>query len=229
MTIQAIIFFWAGLCAFCCAQPFEVKPTGTFSRIEFYGDVQAELVKNGTESYQIKRLNELTEKDVKVTLEGSVLKVRTKIDLNNKRRAYLVINYTQIVSIAVHNGAEVYSDSALTGEVINLTANSGSSAYVNLNCRSVSADLSSGGRLVLKGTVKAVKVSAVAGSTFDGNALIADEADMMSSIESKIYVIATKSLTANATLQGEIYYGGNPDKREIKITLGGIVTPLKNE
>jgi len=95
---------------------------------------------------------------------------------------------------------------------------------VELNAKFVDADVSSGSSIILKGSTDQIKADASSGSSFNGRALTAEEAELDVSSGASMRVDVSKFLKASASSGGSIRYTGSPDQISESSSSGGSVS-----
>ena len=92
-----------------------------------------------------------------------------------------------------------------------------------LNCDSLSASLSQGSIIHLKGKARSLRVRSGTNATFSGYEFETEKAEVVASGTGKAKVSVSKYLKATANTKGFIGYIGEPDKVDDKTGSGGEI------
>jgi hypothetical protein len=113
---------------------------------------------------------------------------------------------------------------------IRFVINNGGECRLRIFADTVSASVTEGSILVLKGETRFLDVKVGTGATLSGYDLIAEEVTALANSAGKAKIAVNKYLKATATSKGFIGYIGDPEKVEKEATLGGeIIQTVRDE
>ena len=162
--------------------------------------------------------------DVYVT--GSTLKIRTKesnIGRASSKKVY--VTYTDdLENISVSSGANLVAHDKLEGERMKFDVSSGGSLKAKVTVRNVKAEVSSGGSIYLSGGSETVETDVSSGGMIDASDLKAENCIAEASSGGNIKVWAGNSITAKASSGGNIEYWGNPNKINTPKSMSGSIS-----
>ncbi|HSC52774.1 MAG TPA: head GIN domain-containing protein [Phnomibacter sp.] len=108
-----------------------------------------------------------------------------------------------------------------------LKASSGASIKGDIQLSSLSAHQSSGGFMVLKGTVDKLEVDASSGGIFKGYDLTANTLEADASSGGAVQVTVVKEVNAEASSGGSVNFKGNAVIKSIDVSSGGSVKKVQ--
>jgi len=166
--------------------------------------------------------------DLVTKVENGILKIYMKDQswLNftwshSERKVY--VSFQTLDKLESSAGSDVFSQSVLNLEHLDINASSGSDIKLELKATDVKAVSSSGSDIELKGKVNTIAVNASSGSDIDASEFESKKCDANVSSGSDIEVNVTDELDANASSGGSIAYSGHPAKKNIQESSGGDV------
>jgi hypothetical protein len=217
--LSGILFMWQN----SAAQNTETRELGLFSKIEVFGSIDLEITK-GDKNVAKLESKDVDLSEVKTTIKNNTLKISISDQLFDKKK-HLNIQLTckELKEIEGNGGAQVTAMSVIEGDKLVILGGSGSSIQAKVNLKSIEANAGEGGLISLEGKTSILTVTAVSGGTFDGYGLEADSTYVKSNTGSVCKVTANKFVDAAASTGGFIGLKGNPEKRQLKTTLGGKI------
>jgi hypothetical protein len=204
------------------AQDSAKRKLDPFTSIHVQGDVVIELEQGDEEYVEIRRAEGVELENITTEVKGTELKIRSKIDLSNNKKVFILIKYKTLHELTAIADAEINSKSEIK-DSIKFILNSGSKAEFTADAKKIEASVSSGGLLVLKGTVDYLNCTASAGATVSAFELEVKNAKCNANTGGIVKVHAKDKLEANANTKGYINYTGDPEEKDIKTSLGGKV------
>ncbi len=199
-----------------------------FHSIIVSSEILAEIAPSEKESVEA-AFNNADEKDMIIEVVDSVLKVRMKTGNYKEASLKIRINYLTIPRLMEANGrAQIWS----AGEIhqdndLRVRLKNGGEMRLTLYCDSLSASLSEGSVIHLKGKTRSLQVKATTNATFSGYEFESETADVLANSTGKAKVSVSKYLNARASTKGFIGYIGEPAKVDEKTSLKGEI--LKTE
>ncbi|MFW6370319.1 MAG: head GIN domain-containing protein [Bacteroidota bacterium] len=136
----------------------------------------------------------------------------------------IYVTAAELNRIKASAGAEVRSETTLTGETMDMNASSGSIVKTDLVYKNLEAGASSGAQLKLSGRTKNFEVSTSSGGIINAGDLKAEYCKARASSGGNMSVFTTSEISANASSGGSIRYSGNPETKNINKSSGGLVS-----
>ena len=143
----------------------------------------------------------------------------------NDAKLNVRVHYTKDLQFLEANGRgqiwsqeDLYFDNDLTVKLFN-----GGEIRLNLYCDSLSANLSQGAIIQLRGKARALQVKSTTNATFSGYEFETEKAEVVATGTGKAKVSVSKYLKATASSKGFIGYVGEPKKVDDKTSLGGEI------
>ena len=198
--------------------------TESFHSVIVSCEIVAELVLSNNESVEVD-FEHADIDDLIVEVVDSVLKIRMKTGKYKDASLKVRIHYTRDLRMLEANGRaqiwseeDLYFDKDLTAKLFN-----GGEMRFRLFCDSLSATLSQGAILYLKGKARALEVKTTTNATFSGYEFETEVANVTASSTGKAKVSVSGYLNANASTKGFIGYVGDPGKIDEKTSMMGEI------
>ncbi|MGQ1946660.1 GIN domain-containing protein [Geofilum sp. OHC36d9] len=174
------------------------------------------------------RIKNATPDDVILVQEGMTvtIKMRPKIYKEMAVNVFITLGTNPIREINAGTGGSVYSEIELEGDQLKLEAGADASIQLQVAMKKVVVNTSAA-TIHLTGTSDFLDITASAAGRFDGLNLETGQAAAKANMGSKIYLWVTQKLEAKSATGGKIGYTGNPEKVEIKTSLGGTVEEIE--
>ncbi|SFE59855.1 head GIN domain-containing protein [Thermophagus xiamenensis] len=202
----------------------ETRIIKDFNKLKVTKGINVTLIKGDEPKAEINIVNAPTS-DVIIENDQNELtvKMRTKVYQDVKVQVYLT--YTDIRSISVGSGGNVDNEGVLTAKLLTLDA--GLDGVINLNVEVDALEATvSASRIALEGYSKTIEVKASTGGKFQGERLEAEKAYIAANTGGIVSVNVSGLLDAKASTGATVEYTGNPQKLNIKETLGGKVEKI---
>lgn len=201
--------------------PIKMTP---FHSIVVSSEIVAEIFPSDKESI-IASFKNAEEKDLVIEVVDSVLKVRMKTGNYKSASLKVRIGYITIPQYLEASGrAQIWS----AGEIhqdrnLKVKVNNGGEIRLTLFCDSLSASLTQGSLIHLKGKTRALQVKSVTNATFSGYEFASETADVQVNSTGKAKVSVSEYLNAVAASKGFIGYIGEPEKVDEKTSMKGEI------
>lgn len=167
------------------------------------------------------------ESDINVEVTDGKLKIKAKGIFNtSKIKAKMKLKLPAWEVITASAGAKVFSFENWSGNDLLLKSSSGARLKMVVNAGIVSAQVSSGAYIALKGTAQSVKFKASSSAELDAIELKSNNAEVYCSSGSRLKLRVDEELKAKASSGGTIKYIGNAKRVETNKTSGGVVDRL---
>ncbi len=142
---------------------------------------------------------------------------------HNYSSVKVYVTATELNRLKASSGAEVRSESTLSGDAMDVNASSGGIVNTDLVYKNITMDASSGAQLRIKGRAKYLDVSTSSGGIIDADDLKAEFCKASASSGGNASVLTTTEINARASSGGNIRYSGNPGTKNINKSSGGSV------
>jgi len=201
--------------------PVEVDP---FHSIIVSSEIKAELVMSERKSIEPAFKN-ADEQDMIVEVVDSVLKIRMKTGNYKNAVLKVKINYINPVRLLEAQGrAQIWSSEEIhANDELKVRLDNGGEMRFSLDCDSLSATVSKGSVIHLKGKSRALRVKVSTNGTFSGYEFETENAEVSANSTGKAKVSVSKYLNANASSKGFIGYVGEPGSVDEKTGTGGKI------
>ncbi len=156
-------------------------------------------------------------------VKGSTLKCYVDCNIRRATKMNVYVNYKSLNSISANSGSDVYGETMLSTDQLNINVNSGADVKVKIDAKEVFCDVSSGSDATIEGTTDYFKGRASSGADIKALGLKAKTCDLNSSSAGDIRVTVTEKVIADASSGGDIIYSGNPEIEHISSSSGGEV------
>jgi len=133
------------------------------------------------------------------------------------------VTLPRLDSLHASSGARVRSDGRISGDVLDISASSGSSVSLDVAVARLGVETSSGSQVDLSGTAGRVRMDSSSGSGIDAVELSADAAELSASSGSDVDITVQGSLAARASSGSDITYRGSPASIDLDASSGGDV------
>lgn len=201
--------------------PIEVDP---FHSIIVSSEINAEIGKSEQERIEPAFKN-AEEENLIVEVVDSVLKIRMKT--GNYKSADLKVKISYIHSprrLEAHGRAQIWSSEEIhPANTLSVQLDNGGEIRLSMDCDSLSATVSQGSVIHLKGKSRALRVKVSTNGTFSGYEFNSEIAEITANSTGKAKVSVSKYLKANASSKGFIGYVGEPGKVDEKTSLKGEI------
>ena len=214
--------------AFCIAiaalsAQSDIKQIESFRGVSFSGNVDIELIPGDKEGYVVTQDHE----DLKIDVKDRVLKISlNKVGrvFNNNKAATVTVYYENLSSIKVNAGAQLSHQGVCHFDEMKMRFGSGATGKLEVEGNHLDAGTGEGAVVSLSGKVKSLQAQSSTGAHLKASRLDSDNTDVDADTGGVASVVANKSIEARASLGGTISYQGNPEKFDVKETLGGNIS-----
>ncbi len=194
-----------------------------FDQVRIWGNLKVMLMES--EENRVNVEHDLHEVDISV--ENGVLKVkRDKIlspDSYESEPIEVVIEYRRLNVLKASAGARVKTARTIFADHLKIEFVSGAQGKIEIEANDLDLKTASGAQLKLYGKTYSQRTKVATGGILRAHGLLCQRTYIKSNTGGEAKIVATKTLEANATTGGIIYYEGGPEMISIKDNLGGEV------
>lgn len=160
---------------------------------------------------------------IETRAEGGVLIVTATENIRWARTKKVMVTVEKLVGIETTSGANVWSQSPIRSENLELKAGSGANLTLEVKSRHLKADCSSGANIILSGLAQEAELETSSGANLKAQELKADACRMRASSGGNVTATVVEKLEARASSGGNITYHGEPAETNIDKSSGGNV------
>lgn len=157
-------------------------------------------------------------------VEGDVLKCYVDCSIIHSSKLNVYVNFKELNKIDASSGSDVYGETVINADVLDLGVSSGAEMKVEVNAKTVTCNVSSGSDATIKGTADFFEADASSGAEISAVALNVKSCDAEASSAGEIEITVTEKIDAKASSGADIKYFGNPAVEKIQESSGGNVT-----
>jgi len=206
------------------SQKKEERKLADFNEVRVSNAINLYL-KQGNETKAVIEADGIELDEVITEVSGGGLKVSIKKNNNFRRSIHVKVylTYKSLEAISASSAADVYSESVIKTDELEVSASSAASMELDIDVASLDMSVSSAGDIELSG--KAGKVTGTASSAGDVDAfdLVCKTADVRASSAGGIRINVTDDIEARASSGGSVKYKGNPLRSNTDSSSGGSV------
>jgi hypothetical protein len=193
-----------------------------FTAINVSSEIDAELILSKDEKVEIELKGAETGQMI-TEVDDGVLKVRMKTGSYRDATLKVKIHFTDINAIEATGRAAVWSYEDLFIGKMDIKLYNGGAVRLGMYCDTLTANISQGSILTLRGEGVVADIKVNTNGTFNGYEFTCADVNVTASSTGKAKVSATNSLVANASTGGFIGYVGNPGTVDRKASLKGEI------
>lgn len=209
------------------AQETNSRQVSGFHSLNIMGKMRVELYRSDTCRVEFSALN-MPEANLITEVKDSVLNIRLKTDTNKGAVVKVLVYYSSLDEITVASNTLLLSPEILTAENISFTARTGAKMELELDTKSLKADVKQGAILVFTGKTNRQEISVNTGATYSAYKLEANDTYVTASSGSKAKVCAARIIDASSNTKSYIGYIGTPVSVFMKTNLGGEIASFAN-
>lgn len=169
------------------------------------------------------RADENLLKVIETEVVGGELIVRSTKNVRDAKSFKVFVSTPEIKSIKGSSGCNVYSETELVSDNLNVSASSGCNIHLSVLAEEIDASSSSGSNIRLDGITNEFSGRASSGSNIKAEDLKAKSTEAKVSSGSNLWISTENILKADASSGGNIFYNGAPSQTAIHKSSGGNV------
>lgn len=204
------------------AQKSEERNVGNFSEVKVSQAINCYLKEGNNEKVRVE-VDGIDLDDVITEVSGDRLNIH--LDRGNFRNVHVkvYVTYKSLEEISVSSAADVYSESVIKSESLELSASSAGSMDLEIDVNELSISASSAADVELKGKANYFEVGASSAAEVDAYDVLSKKVRADASSGATIKVNATEEINADASSGASIRYKGNPLRSNTDSSSGGSV------
>jgi hypothetical protein len=147
--------------------------------------------------------------NLKVTVSGGVLKIKSDYDMNNPTELKAFITVKDLNSLELSGACEVEGKNTIVSKNLSLKVSGASDVEIAVRCSALKIFASGASDLKLSGDASLLEIDASGACTIKAEKLAANQATIESSGASTVKVDVTEALDAKASGASSILYRGS--------------------
>jgi cytoskeletal protein CcmA (bactofilin family) len=193
-----------------------------FDELRVSGNIKVKLVESDSIYLEVFDYC-CTMSDLKLTQNGSELKLNNDKGLVTDDMYNVVLHYKIIRKLNIHAGATVKTDSILNTEYLSVNMSSGGELTGDINATQLDLSLSSGAKAVFAGEVKNSNLTVNTGAVLNMKKVLSEKAEIKANTGGQVQAMVNGSVDLSVSTGGRIDYFGDPKIIRRKSKLGGII------
>lgn len=232
---KAILLFTLGLMSLTVSCQNTVQPsgknvkekreTGSFNNLDVSGFFKVILEKADKNSVVVDTDAEFAP-FIETTVNGGTLSVRlkprTRLKNNNRTSVTVTVYYTNLNEVSLSGSGNISGSDALQNDCSVELTGSGS-INLNVNSSIAKVEVTGSGNVELAGKADTLECEVTGSGSFKGTNLKSSHATLSVQGSGNIKANASAYIKARITGSGNIYYGGNPEKKDLSTTGSGKI------
>jgi hypothetical protein len=210
------------------AQETIIRPLPGFYGLSVLGKMRVELYKSDTSRVEFS-IDKSPSENLITEVKDSVLSIRLKSDTNKSAIIKVLVYYSCLSEITVASNSLLVSPETITAESIKFTSRSGAKMELDLDLKSLKADVKQGGILVFTGKTNRQDITVNTGAVYSAYKLYAEDTYVTANAGSKAKVCAARIIDATSNTKSYVGYIGVPVSVYMKTNLGGVIVSFANE
>jgi len=194
----------------------ETRDLEAFYQLDVSEGIGVELIHDNKSSALIHVENGNAD-DLVTEVSNGELRIFWKKGLGNNRHATVELSFSKLERISSSAGSQIMSDFTISSNSLTLEASSGGNIILEIDCADLSAEVSSGSKLLLKGKSKTQEIDASSGGSYQAEELICESATVDASSGAQVKLHVSNALTVDASSGASIKYKGSPSKKEFDV------------
>ena len=204
------------------AQGYILPAEIPFEKVKVSGNIHVQFVVSDSMLLQFE--GDTVPEQLNIAWSDGVLTLKTPTGLKKAPAIQVKLYHTGLSGLGITRGALVQSADTLLTHVLSLEADSGGKAEFVINTDSLSARVTQGADIILRGSTRSQLIHANTAGNFLGYELEAESTWVKASTGAQVKVKSSKYLNANASSTAFVAYLGKPDHTEFKNNTGGKIT-----
>jgi hypothetical protein len=200
----------------------EKLKTGDFDEIKVSRGMNV-YITQGDETKVVVKADENLLDIIETKVEDGALIIRATENIRKATVKKVYVTTPDISLIKSSSGSNVYSETVLKSEHLDISSSSGSNIKLLISVGSVDASSSSGSNIRLEGKADNFDGDASSGSNIKAKELKSKSCKVEASSGANIWISVKENLKAHASSGGNIFYKGSLSNAEIKKSSGGNV------
>ena len=202
----------------------EKREIESFDKLDVFGKIEVEMKQGNKEGLEISTLN-VDPSEISTEVSDKLLKIRMNSNLFDEDvKVKVVLTYTEIREISANAAADIIVKDLIKGDKLFIDATSGAQITIKVELNAVELKAYQGAHINISGKAIIQESYINTGGVLFGSNFSSDEVFIKMNTGGKAEIIVNKLLDANVNTGASLSYFGNPEKEEIKTSLGGKIS-----
>jgi Putative auto-transporter adhesin, head GIN domain len=202
------------------------KNVGEFNKVTSFDKIDIILIKSNKNQIIIKGSNA---EEVEVINKNGELKIRMPLSKSfNGDTISATVFYTNLDSVEANEESRISTEDFVESSEFLIITKEGGEVNLKLNTKKLNARASSGGIIILEGTVENQDVVLNSGGIYKASTLESDQITIAVNAGGKAEISAKELVEAKVRAGGKITIYGKPKQINQKTFLGGTIEEFKN-
>lgn len=212
----------------CCVhitattQPLLLPADNPFDQVRVAGNIHLQLIASDTMQFEFN--DEEIPKELNISWDEKMVTLKSPLELKKAEAINVKLYYTTLTALDVARGSVVQSADTLKTKTLSLRVDTGGKVELAISVDSLSARVSQGSDIILRGYTRSQQIQANSVGNFLGYELAANNTWVKATTGAQVKVNSTRFLNVNSMGGAFVGYLGTPEKREFKNSLGGDIT-----
>lgn len=203
----------------------KTRSVGEYDQIGVGGSFDVKLVA-GTEGKLTIKMDENLFEYLITEVDGDKLKIKWKKGTNvySKNKLLITVPFKDISSVSLAGSGDVYSEDVIKADDFESSLAGSGDLKLKVDANHVKSSIAGSGDIYLQGRTNSVKTSIAGSGDVDAYELSSKEAVVSIAGSGGVKISVSDMLKARISGSGNIYYKGNPDKQDVKVSGSGSVS-----
>ena len=196
----------------------EVRNTGSFSGIKVSGGIDVYLSQSNEYAVAVSASEDKFRDEIKTEVKNGVLNIyydASTFRYNGNRNLRAYISFKTLESIEASGACDLNINDNFNASSLKVKLSGACEMEGNITIQDMQINMSGASTVKLSGTVQNLKIDASGASDIKNYSLTADNCIADVSGASDIKITVNKSISARASGASNLYYKGNPGKKEV--------------
>jgi hypothetical protein len=200
----------------------EQRKTGSFDEIKVTRGINVYISQGETQKIVVEADENLI-KYIETRIEDNALKITTSANIRNAKSKKVFVTVTGISGIHSTAGSNVYSETDITCDDLEISSSAGSNIKLSVNTRELDVSANAGSNVFLEGNSEKISAKASSGANIKAEELTTNDCKARASSGANIWITVKSEFDGNASSGGNVYYQGEPRSINIESSSGGNV------
>lgn len=200
----------------------ETREVPEFSKIKASAGINVYITQGDEEKVVVKADENILDA-IKTEVDRDVLVITHIKSIRNATSDKVYVTVKNLDKISANAGANVYSESPLKLDDVELSTSAGSNLKVKIEAGNLKISSMAGANMYVEGTAETVEMSAAAGSNIKAENLEVRNCTAKASSGANVYIKVLEEIDAKASSGGNVFYFGSPNQLNVSSSSGGNV------
>lgn len=205
----------------------ETRNTSDYDSVKISGSFDVDLVSGREGTISIKGEENLMPY-IKVEVEDHVLKIYTQknTSIRKSKRVQITVPFEKISEVSLAGSGDIQTKNNIKSDTFKAKLSGSGNFNLGVDSNDFDLSLSGSGNVRLKGTADNFSTKLSGSGDIDAGDLKSKNVQVNVSGSGNSRVNCNESLTARVSGSGNIKYGGNPEKRDVKVSGSGNISKV---